>query len=760
MRIILVSNRLPMTIRVEEGRIEAAPSPGGLATGLRGPHEKSGGLWVGWPGNLSGLSPEQRDLLDQRLGEQHTVPVHLSDEEEARYYQGFANGVLWPLFHYLLDKVALESRDFDVYRSVNERFADAVAAHYQPGDMIWVHDYQLMLLPTMLRERLPEARIGFFLHIPFPSSEVFRILPWRHEILEGLLGADLIGFHTLTYMRHCAGSLLRILGVESQVDHLNYQGRRVCLGAFPMGVDADEFRNTAESPECLAAAAAIRAESGGRRIFLGVDRLDYTKGIPRRLLAFERLLERRPDIRDTARFIQVAVPSRAGIGPYEELRRQVDEMLGNINGRFGTAGAVPVHHLYRSFDQKELAALYRAADVMLVTPLRDGMNLVAKEYCACRTDDDGVLILSEFAGASAELGEAIRVNPYDIEQLSRAYEQALDMGAEERQARMRALRERVGENNVHRWARSFLDALEQLTGTGPTAPMVFTSKAVVNEIVEAARSARALDLFLDYDGTLMPFTSTPDLAAPDDDVRELLRSLAAREGTRVHMLSGRRRGDLERWFGDLGIGLYAEHGLWLRPPGQDWTMLTEPVAKWKDKVRPIMEVFENRVPGSFIEEKTAALVWHYRDAEPEFALEQARELRLDLMAVLSNVPVEVLQGERIVEVRMHGVHKGAVVQRILSERPGGVAVALGDDRTDEDMFAALPPDGYAIHVGAQPSRARYNLRNAAAARAFLRRLLRSETTMPAGATDAHRVPATSLHSSSRGEPLGEARLLL
>jgi len=712
-----------MTVSVDDGQIAITPSTGGLATGLRGPHQKNGGLWVGWPGDVSNVGPDQRESLDQRLVEQRAVPLHLTDEEHERYYQGFANGVLWPLFHYLLDKVALESRDFEVYRSVNERFADTVAERYRAGDLIWVHDYQLMLLPAMLRERLPDARIGFFLHIPFPSSEVFRILPWRTPILEGLLGADVIGFHTLTYMRHFAGSLLRTLGLESQVDRLTYQGRAIRLGAFPMGVDADSFATMADSVDVLAATDTIRKEANDRKILLGVDRLDYTKGLPRRLLAFKRFLERRPDLCDKVRFIQVAVPSREGIGPYEALRRQVDELLGHINGRFGTAAAVPVHYLYRTFSQTELAAMYRAADVMVITPLRDGMNLVAKEYCACRTDDDGVLILSEFAGASAELGEAIRVNPYDIDQLSLAYEQALEMKPAERATRMRALRQRVQNNSVHRWVRCFLEMLTETPEGTPGTRSSFTPKAIMNRIIEDVGSAAGLHVFLDYDGTLMPFVSAPELAAPDDELRALLVSLVARPGTRAHMVSGRRKDDLERWFGDLGMGLYAEHGLWLKPPGEDWVSLTEPIVSWKEKVRTIMEEFLDRVPGSFIEDKTAAVVWHYRDAEPEFAAHQAKELRTDLTAVLSNVPVEVLQGDRIIEVRMHGVHKGAIVQRILAEQPGAVILALGDDRTDEDMFAALPPEGYGIHVGPQPSKARYNLRDAVAARAFLRRLL-------------------------------------
>lgn len=722
-RVLLVSNRLPITVKVAEGSIEVASSTGGVATGLRGPHARFGGCWIGWPGDTTSLTPAQAHELDRSLKQSRNIPVYLDYLEQDQYYRGFANGVLWPLFHYLLDKVPLETQEFDAYQAVNRQFADIVVRSYQPGDLIWIHDYHLMLLPGLLRERLPDARIGFFLHIPFPSSEVFRILPWRTQILEGLLGADLIGVHTLTYLRHFSSAILRILGIESHVDCLSYQGREVRLGAFPMPVDADGFARLADSEQTRVAADAIRAEAGDRKILLGIERLDYTKGLPRRLLAFERFLDNRPEWRDKVRFIQVAVPSRAGIGPYETLKRQVDEMLGHINGRFATTGSVPVHYLYRSFDQAELVAMYKAADVMVVTPLRDGMNLVAKEYCACRTDDDGVLLLSEFAGASAEMGEAIRVNPYDVEQMSAAYEQALEMPMEERRARMRALRLRVTEHNVYDWVESFLGQLGRSDDHRVEQSRGFTPARTINDIVASLRAARRLDLFLDYDGTLKPFAPLPELAMPDSELLDLLARLVSRPGTWLHILSGRRQEDLERWFGGLPIGLYAEHGLWMRPVGHEWQLLTEATNEAKGKVHEIMRQFVARVPGSLIEEKTAGLVWHYRHAEPEFASHLARELRMDLVAVLSNMPLEVLQGDKIIEVRLQGVHKGAVISRLVAENPGGTVVAMGDDRTDEDMFAALPPDSYSIHVGPQPTRARYSLAHARAARDFLRRLL-------------------------------------
>ena len=302
-RLLLVSNRLPVTVNQDGEKIAVAQSAGGLATGLKGPHEQSGGQWIGWPGDISKFSESQRQQVRQQLDALRCVPVDLSQQEVNRYYEGFSNRVLWPMFHYLLDRIPLHSRDWETYRQVNEKFADLTAKHYQEGDLIWVHDYQLLLVPGMLRQRLPDARIGFFLHIPFPSSEIFRTLPWRSELLEGMLGADVVGFHTLSYARHFANCLLRVLGVPTEVDRVKYRGREIRLGAFPMGIDAQAFATCAESEEVQGLVQSIKKRAEGHKILLGVDRLDYTKGIPRRLLAVERVLDRNPSLRGKLRMV-------------------------------------------------------------------------------------------------------------------------------------------------------------------------------------------------------------------------------------------------------------------------------------------------------------------------------------------------------------------------------------------------------------------------------------------------------------------------
>jgi trehalose 6-phosphate synthase/phosphatase len=461
-RLLLLSNRLPVSVSRAADGLRVERSVGGLATALREPHERSSGLWVGWPGPTDDLAPPERAALDASLARLGAVAVDLTAEEVARYYGAYANGILWPLFHYLTGVPPLRVEGWAEYRSANEKFADAVAARYRPGDLVWVHDYQLMLVPSLLRQRLPGARIGFFLHIPFPSAEVFATIPQRAELLRGLLGADVIGFHTASYRRHFAAAVQRLLGLDADETRVEHE-RTSALGVYPIGIDVDGFEARARREEVRAEAETL-GRAGGCRLLVGIDRLDYTKGIPRRLLAYEEFLVRWPEWRGRVRLVQVAVPSRSDVEAYGTFRQEFEGLVGRINGTFGTAHWTPVHYLSRGLSEAEISALYVAADAMLVTPVRDGMNLVAKEFVASRVDGDGVLVLSEFAGAAAELSRALRVNPYDLDGMAEAYLRALTMAEPERRARMDALRNAVRRSDVHRWIAGFLRDL------GPPEP--------------------------------------------------------------------------------------------------------------------------------------------------------------------------------------------------------------------------------------------------------------------------------------------------
>lgn len=723
-RYLIVSNRLPVTVTPTGDGFDLNPSAGGLATAMAGLGGTGDTLWIGWPGETSGLSDGMREQLDRELLGRGLVSVHLSAAEVQGFYEGFSNGVLWPLFHYKIDRVNMDAwRDWEAYESVNRKFAEAIVAQWREGDRIWIHDYQLLLVPAMLRELLPHACIGFFLHIPFPSLEVFRTLPWRREVVEGLLGADVIGFQTYGYQRHFASCLLRMMGLDVVVDEFHWHDRTVRLGTFPISIDTADFIARASQPEAEEAAAKLVARTPGMKLLLGVDRLDYSKGLPRRFLAIERLLEIDPALEGRFRFVQVAVPSRTNVESYAQFRRLLDEMVGRINGRFSTTDWSPIQYLYRSISAEELVALYRAADVMVVTPLRDGMNLVAKEYVACRVNDDGVLVLSEFAGAAWELGEAMHVNPYNVHQTALALRQAILMPPDEQRARMVPLRRRIREADVHAWVRGFVAALDAAAARPPDETA--EENPPTEEEIAQMHSARRLHLLLDYDGTLVPFAARPELATPDADLIELLTALTSHPRLSVHILSGRNRTLLDEWFGHLPIGLHAEHGLRSRMPGGEWRANAVVSQGWKERIRPVLEQFAVRTPGAFVEEKEAALCWHYRLADPELGQTQSRELTLHLTSFLANLPVEVMPGHRIVEVRQHGVNKGIVLPAILASiitSPEEFVVALGDDRTDEDLFAALPEHCVGIKVGSGPTLATRRLRDHEAVRAFLRDL--------------------------------------
>jgi trehalose 6-phosphate synthase/phosphatase len=727
-RLLVVANRLPVTARLDDGNVRLSRASGGLATGLRSWHEGSSSTWIGWPGDVTRFTPAQRTTLDAELRAADLVPVHLSAHEIERYYEGFANQVLWPLCHYLVDRIPIDASGWAAYREANEKFAQAVVDVYQPGDLVWVHDYQLMLVPALLRARLPEARIGFFLHIPFPSSEVYRILPWRRELLNGLLGADLIGFHTFAYLRHFLTSLLHIEGIEAEVDTVRVGGRVVKAGVFPMGVDADGFAALARTPGVQAEVTRIRADAEGRRLVLGIDRLDYTKGIPRRLLAFERLFARKPELRDRVRYVQIAVPSREKVDSYRTFRRQVHEMVGRINGACTTMRSTPIHYMHKSVSRNELVALYAAADVMLVTPLRDGMNLVAKEFLASRVDGDGVLVLSEFAGAAAELGEAIVVNPYDVDALASSIETALAMSERERRIRMKSLRSRVLEHDVNAWVRRFA---EDLAAVPPPEAALEGPPALADlRLALPPGDHGRIALLLDYDGTLVPIVATPELAAPDAELLTLLGALSAMPRLDVHVVSGRDRDTLGEWLGGLPVTLWAEHGFWHRAaPDAAWVQAAAlPDDAWS-KVLPIFEHFTASTPGSRIESKTASLAWHYRLADTHFGVRQAHELRMVLGDALSNQPLEVLEGKKVIEVRVRGISKAAVARRVLAAVPPATGiVAIGDDRTDEDLFSALPADAITAKVGGGTSRARYRIADPAAVRRLLSTLIEAKAS--------------------------------
>jgi trehalose 6-phosphate synthase/phosphatase len=733
-RLIVVSNRLPLTARRVSGRWRSERSSGGLVAAMAPLMARHSGLWLGWPGDAAPEGRAGRQELIREWEEQHGyVAVELPARVSRSFYEGYANDTLWPLLHGFITRVVFEPDTWHAYRDANERFADAVLARLRPTDLVWVHDYQLMLVPRLVRERSPEARIGFFLHIPFPSSEIFRTLPEREELLLGLLGSDSIVFQTHGDLHGFRRALLQVLGLESQMDRVAFDDRLVHLAALPIGIQADEWTGLTGERRTARRIAELQARHRGRKLIVSVDRLDYTKGIPERLRTFRRLLEGSPAWRGRATLIQVAVPSRERVPAYAELRREVAELVGEVNGDLGTPEWQPVVYLRRSIERAELAALYAAADVAWVGPLRDGMNLVAKEFVACQRGRSGVLVLSEFAGAAQELGEALRINPYDEVGTADTVLRALEMDADSGAERMAALNARVRRDDAVAWADRFVERLRDATGPARVTMRRDRKAPAPPALRDAFDAARHRLLLLDYDGSLVRIARRPSEAAPTPLLLELLASLSAMSATTTAIVTGRGRSDIDPWLGHLpGLWLAAEHGALLRAAGADWEPLRGGAdVSWKERVRPLLEQFAASAPGSFVEEKELSLGWHYRLADAEFGAWLANEVVATLENLLSGTELTVLHGSKVIEVRFAWANKGEVAHRLLTAAPRRAWVlAIGDDRTDEDMFARLPRTAWTIRVGAGPTSARFRVRGPADVTALLAVLVGERSAQP------------------------------
>ncbi|MBW6463734.1 MAG: bifunctional alpha,alpha-trehalose-phosphate synthase (UDP-forming)/trehalose-phosphatase [Firmicutes bacterium] len=705
-RVIIVSNRLPVSVARNNGNLNITPSVGGLATGLSSFHRDSNGLWVGWPG-VDPVNSEEKKAMENTLRNDFScLPVYLSAYDLKKYYYGFSNRTLWPLFHYFTTYSTYEKSEWKAYRKVNQLFCSRLLEVLEPGDIVWVHDYHLLLLPDMLRQENVDNAIGLFLHIPFPSMEIFRYLPWREEILRGMLGADLIGFHTYDYTRHFLSCVLRILGREQEYGQVVAGNRLVKADTFPMGIDARKYSDAVNLPSVISEKETLRDKLKTEKIILSVDRLDFSKGIPERLRAFELFLEKYPKWRNKITFIMLCVPSRTKVEQYQLLKREIDELVGRINGRFARPGWLPILYMYRSVPFNELIALYSEADLALVTPLRDGMNLVAKEYLACHSKmGNGALVLSETAGAAAELGEAIIVNPNDMEMIADAIAQGLDMTLTEKKAAISFMSRRIEKYDIFRWAEDFIEHLSHIRGLHDLNKQRFLNKDLQGVMRDSYKKAEKRLILLDYDGTLVSLKKKPELAKPPAELLHLLSNIKGDPKNTVVIISGRDRECLSEWMGESGVDLVAEHGTWLFEADLDkWWIKEEGLAEeWKKNFYPILEMFSERTPGSFVEEKTYALVWHYRKAEPELGDHRAKELMDALHDMLSGTALQVLRGSKVVEIKPAGVNKGkAAMYWLGKEKKWDFILAMGDDWTDEDIFAVVPENTWSIRVGFKP----------------------------------------------------------
>lgn len=716
---IIVSNRLPVKISHAETGYQIQPSEGGLATGLAAVHEQGENLWIGWPG----LPVEQlgkTDYFTNELKKKRLVPLFLNEQEIEGFYEGFSNEVLWPIFHYISTYANYDLQNWEIYQSVNEKFRDTVLRYAEPDDTIWIHDYQLLLLPGLLREALPEATIAFFQHIPFPSQELFRHIPWRRELLQGMLGADLLGFHTFDDVRHFISSATRIIGVHNRASQLEVDGRAVFAEPFPMGTDSHRFSSLTEEESVKKRIADLKENFEGQTLMVSIDRLDYSKGILQRLYAYELFLHENPRFHKRIVLYMVVVPSRDTVPEYQRLKEEIDRLVGNINAEFGAFDWYPIAYLYHSYPASEIAALYAAAEVCLVTPLRDGMNLVCKEYIACKNDLSGVLILSEMAGASHELVDALMVNPNNIHEIAQAMITALDMPPAEKSRRMEALRTIVFKFNVYHWAKLFMGRLHEVRTLQRLSKTRLVGNQIERTMVSQYQHSTDRLLLLDYDGTLVGFKNDVDKASPDRELNELLDTLTSDPYNHVVIISGRKHETLTNWFGDKNITLIAEHGVWTRMVGDNWRSRQGLSSNWKAEVKVLMETYTDRTPGSFVEDKSYSLAWHYRKVAKGLGVMRADELKESLRDFSSAYGLQLLDGNKVIELRHAEVNKGRATQDILVQHKYDFILAVGDDMTDEDTFAALPSGAFTVKVGTDLSSARFYVEKRTKVRDLLR----------------------------------------
>ncbi|KAI8838848.1 glycosyltransferase family 20-domain-containing protein [Chytriomyces cf. hyalinus JEL632] len=654
-RLLIVSNRLPITVATDasSNAFTCKRSTGGLVAGLSGLAKNTQFMWYGWPGISVQSEAMQRDMREHLRKEYDAVPMFLPDSVAKDYYSGFCNGILWPLFHYHPNELSFNPAHYAAYTAANRLFAQCLAEDIQPGDVVWIHDFHLMLLPSLLNQLLhPNLRaavkIGFFLHTPFPSSEVYRILPVRKELLIGVLGgSDCVGFQTYDYARHFMSSCARILGLHCFPDGVEFQGRKVKVGTHPIGIDPEKFKTGLHSPTVQSHITRLKTRFKNTKIMIGIDRLDYIKALPQKLHAFSYLLYKHPELRDgNCVLIQVAVPSRGDVVEYQNLERVVDGLVGKVNGRFGTVECVPVYYVHRGVSFEELVALYAVADVCVVSSTRDGMNLVSYEFIASQQGQHGVLVLSEFAGAAQSLNGAIIVNPWNTEELAQGMYDALTMPAKRKEENYHKLSRYVDKYTAERWGNTFVNELKV--------------RGRFRLSVSSAHNGFRV-LFIDYDGTLNSTSPRlPEYAqSPSKQARDLLSRLSTLPATFVYVLSGRSRAILDLWFGDLPVGLCAEHGCFYRhPPHLDsalqpflpprrmnqggWNCLVEqPDSSWSDAIRPLFEHYTERTPGSFVEGKEVNLTWNYRNADPEFGDWQASELHVNLEQIVNHLALSV-----------------------------------------------------------------------------------------------------------------------
>ncbi|MBA3664277.1 MAG: bifunctional alpha,alpha-trehalose-phosphate synthase (UDP-forming)/trehalose-phosphatase [Bacteroidetes bacterium] len=709
-KIIIVSNRLPFSIRKQDDHFDVFPSSGGLVSAIQSLTAKTKITWIG-------AADFKSEDWEEFKKEEHEldfdiVPVFLDKVVEDLYYTGFSNTLIWPLFHYFPSYAEYDESFFKAYKTVNELFAEDIRAVAKDEDLVWIHDYHLMLVPGLLMQGEKKIHSSFFLHIPFPSFEIVKLIPeeWRTEILKSLLAADVAGFQTLDYCNHFKSALSYFLGVECINNCVNQDGHVTLVKDYPISIDYQKFNSAYNNEDVIKERTLVKKKYENVKMIFSLDRLDYSKGVMNRLQAYEQLLENQAEIKEKVVFVINVIPSRETISQYAERKKLIEENVSRINGLYSTLQWEPIIYRYQHLNFTQLMAYYTSCDVALVTPLRDGMNLVAKEFAASRKDLRGSLILSEFAGAASELTGALLVNPNDIHLMQEAMMQAVSLPESEQQQRMKAMQEVIQKNDVNKWMGSFLEDASAKTRQEEITVNImsyYDRQQISNHYRKAARRL----ILLDYDGTLIPFYNKPEEAVPGELVKELIAKLSKDPKNSVMVISGRDSKTLENWFENSNIGIVAEHGMMYRPSKEaEWTFPPDINLSWKEGVRNYLTKYIDQYPGSFIEEKLYSVAWHYRTVENIDEDLIRTVFSKELISLNIHNDFQILHGNKVIEIKSAHTNKGQFLTHFLSKEKYDFVLGVGDDITDEDMFSVLKgKNQYTIKVGPGKTEARYNV---------------------------------------------------
>lgn len=724
-RCLLISNRLPVAYHAKYNVFK--PSSGGLVSAIKGLDQKKVGFDFEWMGILTDDIPleDLENLQKNPVGNIPCHPIIVTKKNYDQYYNLYCNNVLWPLFHYERNMVHHSAKGWEAYQRVNETVANAILEEAKDDDVIWVHDFQLMLVPGLIKRERPNLKVGFFLHIPFPSSEIFRELPERKEILQSLVRCDQIGFHDLSYLNHFRSSIQRVLGELPQNESM--------WGVYPISIDTQHFLDLVGKPETQ---EFIQRYSGFKRDMkwiLGVDRLDYIKGLPLKLKAYKAFLKRYPEERGKVQFLQVVIPSRTDVPEYKKLKDDIEKLVSSINGEFGSPDYMPVQYMYHSVSESELSALYQLSDVLFIGSRRDGMNLVSLEYVISQSEDyPGVILLSEFAGAHSTLSYAMSINPWNIHDTAAKIKESLHRPLVKSKGEMGAMKHFLRNYTSSDWARIILKDLSKGLRKKETVPLL--QKDGRFDWMRDLKDKKVL-FFCDLDGTLAPILSNPKDVRLEDETVNLLQSLSEQKKCEFVVISGRDKEFLEEQFVDnnFDFPLVACHGAYaFTPESSRWNnLIPHDNSKWKETVLEILKLYTLRTPESFIEDKGHGVTWHYRNSPREFADFLANKLFFELEETLTNLPVQVKRGKKVIEVKSIHANKGYFVQQWISgakEKPD-VVIALGDDTTDEDMFLLLQERDditpYCIKVGKEKSAANYYIQDQNQVNLFLKNFIYS-----------------------------------